>query len=655
MPLAVGRKGEMYKNRMFVAPMHGPAWVDSANMLNDYGIEYYASRAEGGFGCVNLGEAKMDNLNSIAHDAHIDLTQEAQLQRLHRLNIWAHAWGAKTGIEFNHNGHFALPEYCHGMQPMSASARLMPNGNQVREMNEDDMEQVADAYASAALMAKRGGFDQIVLHYGHGWLMAGFLSPLLNQRRDKYGGSVENRCRFPRMVIDRIRKQIGDALNLELRISGSEMVPGGIEIEECTEMIKIFEDAIDLVHISCGTRFVAHTRADMHPSQFIGHAHTANMAKYVKDHGVKIPVGCCGNVSDPLQADRLIGEGYVDYVEMARTTVAEPHWARKLMEGREDDIRPCIRCNHCIDSGNRVAITTSVLQDFTATRCTHCSVNPLHNQYEYRRHIQRTPYKRRVAVIGGGPAGMQAAIYAADDGHLVTLYEKSECLGGIINYAQHIPFKHDLAKFRDYLVRQVEKRPITVVLGKTATAEDVLGGRFDAVIVAVGSEPVKPQIPGADRENVFGILDVIGHEEKAGKQVAIIGGGMSGCELSIHLNRLGRKCTVVEMGEHLCADAMLSERLHVLRFMEEAGVKTMENTRCTKICADGISCENRDGNTVFIPADTVILCTGMRARAAERDSFLETAFDVKVIGDCKKARIVKDAIHEAYDAAATLL
>ena len=143
-------------------------------MLNDYGIEYYASRAEGGFGCVNLGEAKMDNLNSIAHDAHIDLTQEAQLQRLHRLNIWAHAWGAKTGIEFNHNGHFALPEYCHGMQPMSASARLMPNGNQVREMNEDDLEQVADAYASAALMAKRGGFDQIVLHYGHGWLMAGF-------------------------------------------------------------------------------------------------------------------------------------------------------------------------------------------------------------------------------------------------------------------------------------------------------------------------------------------------------------------------------------------------------------------------------------------------------------------------------------------------
>ena len=654
-PLEVGRKKEIYKNRLFVAPMHGPAWVDSANMLNDYGIEYYATRAEGGFGCVNLGEAKMDNLNSVAHDVHIDLTKEAQLQRLHRLNVWAHAWGAKTGIEFNHNGHFALPEYCNGMQPMSATARLMPNGNQVREMNEDDMEQVADSYAAAALMAKRGGFDQIVLHYGHGWLMAGFLSPLLNERRDKYGGSVENRCRFPRMVLDRIRAKVGDGLNLELRISGTEVVPGGIEIEECTEMIKIFEDVIDLVHISCGTRWVAQTRADMHPSQFIEHAHTARLAKSVKEHGVKIPVGCCGNVSDPVKADRLIGDGWVDYVEMARATVADPHWARKLQEGREDDIRPCIRCNHCIDSGNRVAITTNVLQDFTATRCTHCSVNPLHNQYEFRRHIVRTKEHRRVAVIGGGPAGSQPAINPGADGPQVTQDGKSGRLGGVINYAEHIPFKHDLRDFRDYLVRQVEKRPIRVVLNKEAAPEDVLASRADAVIVAVGAEPLVPDIPGIGKAHVRMALDVIGHEETVGRRVAVIGGGMVGSELSIHLNRLGRECSVVEMGPYLCADAMLSERLHVLRFMEEAGVKSAVDTKCVEILDDGIRCTGGDGGELIIPADTVIVCAGMTARADVRDSFSQAAFDVKMIGDCKQARIVKDAIHEAYDAAATLL
>lgn len=248
---------------------------------------------------------------------------------------------------------------------------------------------------------------------------------------------------------------------------------------------------------------------------------------------------------------------------------------------------------------------------------------------------------------------MQAAVYASDNGHDVTLFEKSSRLGGIINYSDHIPFKSDLADLRNYLVTQVNKRPIHVLLNTEATPELVESYRPDAVIVACGSEPIEPKIPGRDGANVHQAMDVIGHEDIVGRKVAIIGGGMVGCELAIHLNRLGKSCTVVEMGEHLAAEAQLSERLHVLRYMEDEGVVSHTEATCYEISDSGIRCATKDGE-LFIEADSVILCVGMRARAEVRDSFAHSAFDVINIGDCKQARLVKNAIHDALNASIAL-
>ncbi len=650
-PLEVGKNRDVYKNRIFIGPRGVGGALNQDNVLTDSGIAWNTVLAAGGYACINLGEAKLDNGPSMAHGKHYDLTTDANLDQFHHLTQVANVFGVKMGIELNHNGHFSLPEYCGGQQPMSASAMKMPNGNLVREMTEEDMEQVAESYAKAALRARRGGFEQILLHYGHGWLMGGWMSPLVNRRTDRHGGSVENRARFPRMVLERIRKEVGDSIHLELRISGSELVPGGLEIEEVTEFIKIYQDLVDLVHISCGTRMAATTRADMHPSQFLPHAHNAEMSKYVKEHGVAIPVGVVGNISDPVRAERLLAEGYADYIVMVRSTIADPEWARKVREGREDDIRPCLRCNHCLDlQVGRVAVATNVLQNFQASNISLCAVNPLVGHNSYKSKIPLSPRSKRVVIVGGGPAGLNAAIFAADQGHQVTLFERDAELGGIINYAKHVPFKHDLAAYRDYLVRQVEKRSIDVRLGVTATPELVRLERPDAVLVAVGSEPVTPPIPGADRPHVMQAAHAHDALSRMGERVVIIGGGISGCELSIHLNRSGKRAAVVEMGEHLCPEAQLSERLHVLRYMEQAGVESHTQFKCVEILEDSVVCQDADGVRHALPADTVVLAAGMRPRSAQRDLFEDCAFDVIPMGDCKKAALVETAVNDAYNA-----
>lgn len=650
-------KGKYFKNRIITAPTHHSFAVDPDNNLNMFGVKAWGDRAKGGAAAVTIGEGKLDKLNSCAHSGHVNCCDEIALQRLHFFTDYVHTYGALASIEFNHSGQFALPEYNpQHLGPMGASAITMPNGLKVKEMDEADMEQVADSYAYACSIAKRAGFDMVLLHFAHGWLMGGFLSPLVNKRTDEYGGSIENRCRFPLMVLKRIRAVVGDDFVLECRISGDELTPGGIVIDDAIEMLKIFEPYIDLAHISCGTRLNAVTRAIMHPSHFItDHAHNRAMARKAKASGLKIPIGTVGAVTDPALCDQMIAYGDCDYVVMARSVIADPEWANKARAGKAEDIRPCIRCFRCLDVaiGRVNTSTNAVLEDFSkSTRKSECSVNPLFGHPSWKDQYPPAAVKKKIVIVGGGPGGMQAALEAAERGHDVVLFEKNEKLGGQLFYADYVWFKNDMKRYREYLIRQVGKARIDVRLNTIAIPSIVEQENPDTVIVATGADPLIPSIPGVEKENVIAAVDLYGHENEIGDSVVIIGGGMVGCETALHLTANGKTVELVEMGDMLAPEGIFTERIHTLDYMEkDEKLAYHTNTRCEEITNEGAVVVDENGEKRLIQAETIVLAAGMKARSVDRESFRNTAFDVIAIGDCVKPRTVHDAVAEGFNAA----
>ena len=604
---------------------------------------------------VTLGEALLDHGNSSAHASHIDLTDESCLPNLHRLTDDIHMHRSLASIELNHNGHFALPQYCHGEMPMAASAMDMPNGNHVREMNEDDMERVTQSYVSAARMAKRAGFDAVLLHYAHGWLMGGFLSNLVNRRKDKYGGSIENRCRFPKMVLDRVRKEVPEIL-VELRLSGSELTPGGIELPDCVEMARIFGESADMIHISCGTRLNAKTRPVMHPSHFIEPGHNAMRAFEIKKALPDVPIGVVGGIGDPALAEKILSEGMADYVLMARAFIADPQWGEKTRALKEDEIRPCIKCLRCLDiAAGRVNTSKDVLQDFVnASKHNGCTVNPVYGRQMLMQCYPPAKRSKKVVIVGGGPAGMQAAIQARARGHEVILFEAGEKLGGQLFYADYVWFKKEMKAYRDWLIRMTGRSGAEIHLNCRATPEMVAALQADAVILALGAEPVIVPVPGVDGPNVYTAVDIYADASVLGDRVVIVGGGMVGCETALHLAYLGKTVTLLEMRPLLAPDGYFSERTHTIEFMDKNEKITYNvNTCCKEIRPDGVFAQGPEGE-LWIPADSVVLSAGMRPRAALRDSFLGTAFDVISVGDCVQAGLLYTAVRQGYDAAMTL-
>lgn len=667
-------RGQIFRNRIISAPQGGGPNLLSPNP-NGYdeftpaAAHYYGSIARGGAGAVCTGECGVDPRYSTS-TSHFNFFTDSTLTGMHMVSDSIHAFGAKAAIELSHPGQFAPPgKY----DPVGPTARTLVNTSHVEEMVRRDgvreethvqaldkagMDQIAQYFASAARMAQRGGFDMIVLHAGHGWLLSQFLSPHTNHRTDEYGQSPQNRVRFPIQVLKAIRAAVGDSMVIELRYSANEFVSDGSTLEEIIQMAQLLQPYVDILQCSEGIRSGLHSLVITHPTFFLKEACNSYLARELKRH-LTIPVDAIGGIGDPDAAEQLLREGACDFVSLVRSQIADPDWSNKAKEGRKEDIRPCIRCLRCLSKRPRGE--------------SRCSVNPTHGWAFLEQQLVRpAAHSKKVLVVGGGPAGMQAALQAAARGHRVVLYEQSGRLGGQLCHASQISFKEHLNRYLRYLVCQVEKQPdITVHLGQRACPETVKAEQADAVIVAVGAVPVWPPIPGLERSLVLPAVDALEQPEKVGQRVVILGGGSVGCEAAVHFAGLGRQVTIVEAADLLMGhDADPHLRYHTMLFLDHEydretaqldkarpcpnKVTVLLSTRCVEITGDHLLLQNQAGETSTLPADTVILAAGMKANLTERDRFWGCADTVVPAGDCLGAANLAQASRSGYFAALEL-
>ncbi|MGI6226485.1 MAG: FAD-dependent oxidoreductase [Peptococcales bacterium] len=648
-PLVIkrGKNEVVFNNRIMMSPVGIVATGGGADngRINIFGVDYWTGIIRGGFSSVAL---PMEIPPEGAHEGVFNMDpDQVNYMNMHLLQRAVHAYNGKTFAELIHGGRCMVAK---GLE-LKAAADSVYQGRPVKGMDRSDMEEVLDLCREFASQARRSGFDGIMVHMAHGWLFHDFLSPLTNTRTDEFGGSVENRCRFPLMALKAIREVIGDDLIIELRLNGSDEMPGGIEPKDAAQQVLLLQEYADMIHITCGTRIDVTSRPKMHPTNFFPTEHNTYASEIVKNTpGVKIPIGVVGAISDPMRTEKLLADGKADYVLMARAAIADNEWVNKVKEGREEDIRPCLRCLYCLDHGRRKAKVSgkelSMAAEVNFDR--RCVVNPLSMQGISKKLIPAPKCSKKVAVVGGGVAGMNAALSAANRGHDVTIFEKTDRLGGQALLSDVMWFKKEMKAYHNWLERQVKKHPnIKIMMQTEATPQLISDLNPDVAIIAVGAEQVVPPIPGI--ENAKMAFDVFGHEDQLGKKVVIIGGGGIGCELSIHLSGLGHECTVIEMEEFLAGNAELTERMSILEYMEKEKVTTYLNTRAMEITDAGVNVK-KDNKEFLVPADTVIVCVGTRSLKELRDTFNDVAFDVINIGDCKRASNMQHAIETGFDA-----
>lgn len=630
--------GVTFRNRMFSAPMGGTD-ITNDGCIGPKSTAFYELRAKGGAGAVTVSECMVHPKTDGSHAYHLD---ESILNSLACATYTADAirrHGAMPSLELSHSGMYAGTYMTDknkqkSMNQWGPSDTVRPDGVQVKALTKEMIAEIVQAYGHVAGLAKRAGFEMLMIHGGHGWLLNQFLSPYFNKREDEYGGSTENRCRFAKEVLQAVRDAVGPRFPIEFRMSGSELFDGGYDLEEGCRIAEELEPYIDLLHVSAGT--YQRGFGDTHPSMFKEHGCNVYLAAEIKKH-VNIPVATIGALNSPEQMEEIIASGKADVVYMARALLADPYLPRKVTENREQEIVKCLRCFTC-------------MAERAATSTRRCTVNPLIGREIEGDEVTPAPVKKKVLVAGGGPGGLYAAYTAARRGHQVILCEKEDKPGGILKSEQALPFKHEmyeLAGAYELLARQagVEIRTNTEVTKEYAEKENA-----DALIIAAGSRPLVPPIPGLDGENVVIVNNYYLEKDKVTDDVVVFGGGLAGCECAIHLGMEGKRVHLVEMRDELAPDANVRHRPLLLKEIEKY-VTVHTGCRGLEVTKEGIWCENKEGEKILVPGTSVICALGQRSRTDVVEELRDAAPFVRVIGDAAKVSTITNAVYWGYHAA----
>ena len=610
--------GGMEIQNRFVMPGMG---VNENGTVDEATIAWYEARAKGGFGLIITEFFAVDALGK-AVPGEVVLDNDEIIPMLAKLPERIHNYKTKIFMQIHHAGR-ETNSYVIGAQPVSASAIPCPmNRELVRELKTEEVYEIIEKFGDAALRAKKAGFDGIEIHAGHGYLATQFMSAYVNRRTDEFGGDITGRAKFGIEIVKNIKTKCGSDFPVCMRLSGDELVESGRKLSETVILAKLLEEAgVDVFNISIGVYATPQYMVAPYPAAIGFNVNAAEAIKKV----VHIPVIAVGRINDPVLMESVIEDGSCDFVALGRTSIADAEFPNKVKEGRSDEISPCVGCN------TRCQGKTGCDPNETGISC---AFNPF-SGHETSLKLKKTDSPKNVVVVGGGVGGLESAWVAAACGHLVTLLEKTDRLGGQIVYGCVPPNKVELSRAVKYYKTMCKKYGVKIKTNFEATKENVLEHNPDAVILATGAIPVQPNIAN-EGIPVVQALDILGGKVQAGNRVLVIGGGLVGLETAEFLTSQLRSVTVVEMLNEVGNGIGDSIKFFVLKSLKENNVQIITGAKVEKFTVDGAVCTTKDGEIKLEGYDMVVIAMGTKSF-----NLLETELE----GQIKKLYVIGDALH----------